>query len=371
MGACRKRASPSVSTAGCGAHGVENQTARKLRTFAAMIHRAVPALGLAVSLMGGCLDLDFKSGNAPPPQRCTDPFQYSEPTEDSLFTGPLGSGAPDRGCPAVARRDLIPGGSHASIYLHLTREPLRSVSSTHPEVASFALTADPQRLLVTSGAVGTTELIAIADDGTELPHATVQVSQCAKLELYRRGIGDTSSLMPILFAGSPYHFSVQATDERGPMQGTDGVGFTFTGDLVPLVPAPGQLLPANSVRFTGSRGMGQVLATCLDHSGSLTGQVRVVGPSDLTAVEAVTPALSFKHDKDDVAVITTKAGADFVYGVPCVWTSLPAGLTIKSLDLLLEGQAGMGYEVRGEPGLYQATCTVPSGLSATVSVTVQ
>ena len=336
-----------------------------------MKHRAVPALGLAVSLVGGCLDLDFKSGSSPSPQSCTDPFQYSEPTDDSLFTGPLWSGAPDRGCPAVAKRDLIPGGSHASIYVRLTRKPLRSVSSTHPEVASFALTADPQRLLVTSGEVGTTELVAIADDGTELPHAPVRVSQCAKLELHRRGIGDTSSLMPTLFAGSPYHVSVQATDERGPMQGTDGVVFTFTGDLVPLVPAPGQMLPDNSGRFTGSRGMGQVLATCLDHSGSLTGQVRVVGPQDLTAVEAVTPALAFKHDKGDVALIMTKAGADLVYGVPCVWTSLPAGLTIKPLDLLLEGQVGMGYELHGAPGLYQATCTVPGGLSATVSVTVQ
>ena len=157
-----------------------------------MKRRAVPALGLAVSLMGGCLDLDFKSGNSPSPQSCTDPFQYSEPTDDSLFTGPLWSGAPDRGCPAVAKRDLIPGGSHASIYVRLTGKPLRSVSSTHPEVASFALTADPQRLLVTSGEVGTTELVAIADDGTELPHAPVRVSQCAKLELHRRGIGDTT-----------------------------------------------------------------------------------------------------------------------------------------------------------------------------------
>ncbi len=270
------------------------------------------------------------------------------------------------GC-ALSDHSMAAGGAAAGIHvtLHSGQPQIAQVASSDPSVVTFA--RDPQNadhVTATSAQPGSADLILKDSTGAEIDRSRVTVKPTTELA-YDHAWDVAGPPSVLVGATDELHTTTKNGSEI--LIGSGAVKFTPSGAAMK---GTGIIL-GDSFSFTSSAaGQGSIAADCID--SHIVVPIDFVDASAITDVTTSVPSLTFAKAANAKVDVTTKAGPTVVFDALCAWTAQPAGLTFTHTAGGTIGTAqAQTWQVSGQnAGNYTATCTVPGGKSATLTVTV-
>jgi hypothetical protein len=219
-------------------------------------------------------------------------------------------------------------------------------------------------MAVTSGQIGSADLILSDGDGAEVDRITLTMAPTTQLKIDQ---GWTDPAGPQILTGTVQgiHATTIGADATT-LVGVGAVKFTLSSSLS-AVSNPQELpllFGGDVVTFRAdSPGPATVDADCPIAHAEVP--LTAVDPSQL---DALVLTLGSKDTSGQWVNVSATAGGKPVWGVECAWSSQPAGLKAGFLPSFIGGAPINGYELIGKSGSYDATCAIPGGPSQTITV---
>jgi hypothetical protein len=263
-------------------------------------------------------------------------------------------------------RPIAAGGAIARLDGRLlgSAAPIASVVSADPAVVAVrdvSLIGPSFWIEVRSGVAGTAAIALLDQAGREIDHIALEVADSDSL--WNDGTSFT------MIAGGKVDFHVSTVRGTVNLAGDGAVAFHLEPPLVAVVdrsevPCADDLFStcdgADFVAFQAvAPGSAKVTATAPSATAVIT--VTAISPAALDDGAIVI-------EPGPLTTVSAHVGQTPVYGVTCQWTA-PPELTIQGPYVWTLGHdATVLYTVAPQAsGIYHATCTIPGGLTKTVS----
>jgi hypothetical protein len=160
--------------------------------------------------------------------------------------------------------------------------------------------------------------------------------------------------------------------------GTGAVSFALDPDLTSEEPSAAPFwYPYGDEVFFQAIAPGAATITASAPGASVSVTVNAV---DASAIDTITTDVQPMATGQATIAVAAAIGNLPVYGARCAWTGAPdlaIVLPVVDEDATLFQSGGLGdvssfkYQASGASGTYAATCTIPGGLSKTISVTIE
>jgi hypothetical protein len=328
---------------------------------------------LALLFVAACARPAPLAPEPPPPPDCSNDVQNTPSLGER---GRIGFGF----FPAVSQQletPLAAGGAHTELLAlsPASTPPVRSVTSTAPEVVSFVLSSvggslcqNQALLLLHTGRPGSAALRLFDDGGAEIDRVTLTVEATTELPL-DRAFGDAAPAR--ILAGSLQGVHTTTLGAKGILVGTGSVEFHLEGDLLPY-PVRDAAPPwwgGDALAFTGRPGQGRVVADCGGAHAEVP--VQVLDPSALGEVTLQAPAAKWPATVDVTVVAQAQSDGALIYGAQCRW-AWPFGRP----EWIDGGWIGDDPVARyrftaPRAGTFNATCVLPGERRETVTLTFE